>query len=122
MQRVTVMKELKETKTYANLLAAFAGESQATNKYTYYAAKARKEKNAKQEESKVTNRPKRVETIIEHEAEAPIRTRRQATASRSRTRTKSSTKTGAHTAKRMKTKADLKAEMEATLRDSKLGK
>ena len=86
------------------------------------AAKARKEKNAKQEESKVTNRPKRVETIIEHEAEAPIRTRRQATASRSRTRTKSSTKTGAHTAKRMKTKADLKAEMEATLRDSKLGK
>ena len=31
------------TKTYENLLAAFAGESQARNKYTYYASKAKKE-------------------------------------------------------------------------------
>jgi rubrerythrin len=37
------MKELKGTKTEANLLAAFAGESQARNKYTYYASQARKE-------------------------------------------------------------------------------
>jgi len=35
--------ELKGSKTEANLMAAFAGESQARNKYTYYAAKARKE-------------------------------------------------------------------------------
>ena len=35
--------ELKGTKTEKNLMAAFAGESQARNKYTYYAAKARKE-------------------------------------------------------------------------------
>ncbi len=35
--------EIKGSKTEANLLAAFAGESQATNKYTYYASKARKE-------------------------------------------------------------------------------
>jgi rubrerythrin len=35
--------ELKGTKTEKNLLAAFAGESQARNKYTYYASKARKE-------------------------------------------------------------------------------
>lgn len=34
---------LKGTKTEANLAAAFAGESQATNKYTYYASKAKKE-------------------------------------------------------------------------------
>ena len=34
------MKDLKGTKTEANLMAAFAGESQATNKYTYYASKA----------------------------------------------------------------------------------
>lgn len=34
---------LKGTKTEANLMAAFAGESQATNKYTYYASKAKKE-------------------------------------------------------------------------------
>ena len=34
---------LKGTKTEANLWAAFAGESQARNKYTYYAAKAKKE-------------------------------------------------------------------------------
>lgn len=34
---------LKGTKTEANLKAAFAGESQARNKYTYYAAKARKD-------------------------------------------------------------------------------
>lgn len=37
------MKDLKGTKTEANLQAAFAGESQARNKYTYYASKAKKE-------------------------------------------------------------------------------
>ena len=37
------MKELKGTKTEANLMAAFAGESEARNKYTYYASKAKKE-------------------------------------------------------------------------------
>ncbi len=35
--------ELKGSKTESNLLAAFAGESQARNKYTYYASKAKKE-------------------------------------------------------------------------------
>ena len=35
--------ELKGSKTEANLQAAFAGESQARNKYTYYAAKAKKD-------------------------------------------------------------------------------
>ena len=35
--------KLKGTKTEANLMAAFAGESQARNKYTYYASKARKD-------------------------------------------------------------------------------
>lgn len=34
---------LKGTKTEQNLMAAFAGESQARNKYTYYASKAKKE-------------------------------------------------------------------------------
>jgi len=34
---------LKGTKTEANLMTAFAGESQARNKYTYYASKARKD-------------------------------------------------------------------------------
>lgn len=37
------MKELKGTKTWANLQAAFAGESQARNKYSYYASKAKKD-------------------------------------------------------------------------------
>ena len=37
------MKDLKGTKTEANLMAAFAGESQARNKYTYYASKAKKD-------------------------------------------------------------------------------
>ncbi len=37
------MKALKGTKTEANLMTAFAGESQARNKYTYYASKARKD-------------------------------------------------------------------------------
>ncbi|MGN0594982.1 MAG: rubrerythrin [Hominimerdicola sp.] len=36
------MADLKGTKTEANLMAAFAGESQARNKYTYYASKAKK--------------------------------------------------------------------------------
>ena len=35
--------DLKGTKTEQNLLTAFAGESQARNKYTYYASKAKKE-------------------------------------------------------------------------------
>ena len=35
--------ELKGTKTEKNLMEAFAGESQARNKYTYFASKARKE-------------------------------------------------------------------------------
>ena len=34
---------IKGTKTEANLWAAFAGESQARNKYTYYASKAKKD-------------------------------------------------------------------------------
>ena len=37
------MKELKGTKTEANLMAAFAWESQARNKYTYFASKAKKD-------------------------------------------------------------------------------
>ncbi len=37
------MPNLKGTKTEANLMAAFAGESQARNKYTYYASKAKKD-------------------------------------------------------------------------------
>lgn len=36
-------KSLKGTKTEQNLLSAFAGESQARNKYTYFASKAKKE-------------------------------------------------------------------------------
>lgn len=35
--------ELKGTKTEANLRAAFSGESEARNKYTYFASKAKKE-------------------------------------------------------------------------------
>lgn len=34
---------IKGTKTEKNLLAAFAGESQARNRYTYFASVARKE-------------------------------------------------------------------------------
>ncbi|MCX6645579.1 MAG: rubrerythrin family protein [bacterium] len=37
------MPSLKGTKTEKNLLAAFAGESQARNRYTYYASAAKKE-------------------------------------------------------------------------------
>jgi rubrerythrin len=37
------MASLKRTKTEKNLLAAFAGESQARNRYTYFASQAKKE-------------------------------------------------------------------------------
>lgn len=37
------MKSLKSTKTLENLMKAFAGESQARNRYTYYASAANKE-------------------------------------------------------------------------------
>lgn len=37
------MAELRGSKTEKNLMAAFAGESQARNKYTYYASKAKKD-------------------------------------------------------------------------------
>jgi rubrerythrin len=36
-------KSIKGTQTEKNLLAAFAGESQARNRYTYFASAARKE-------------------------------------------------------------------------------
>lgn len=35
--------DFKTSKTYANLMTAFSGESQARNKYTYYASAAKKE-------------------------------------------------------------------------------
>ena len=37
------MKSIKGTKTEQNLLTAFAGESQARNRYTYFASVAKKE-------------------------------------------------------------------------------
>jgi len=37
------MKDIKGTQTEKNLLAAFAGESQARNRYTFFASKAKKE-------------------------------------------------------------------------------
>lgn len=37
------MKKLKGTKTEKNLMEAFAGESQARNKYTYYSSRAKKD-------------------------------------------------------------------------------
>ncbi len=37
------MADLKGTKTEKNLMEAFAGESQARNKYTYFASKAKKD-------------------------------------------------------------------------------
>jgi rubrerythrin len=40
---VMLMKNLKGTKTEHNLLASFAGESQARNRYTYFASAAKKE-------------------------------------------------------------------------------
>jgi len=43
MAQQTQQKDLKGTKTEHNLMAAFAGESQARNRYTYYASVAKKE-------------------------------------------------------------------------------
>ena len=42
-RRILPMSQYAGTQTEKNLLAAFAGESQARNKYTYFASKARKE-------------------------------------------------------------------------------
>lgn len=42
-KEILIMANLKGTKTEANLQAAFAGESQARNKYTYFASKAKKD-------------------------------------------------------------------------------
>jgi rubrerythrin len=38
-----VKKSLKGTQTEKNLMEAFSGESQARNKYTYYASRAKKD-------------------------------------------------------------------------------
>ena len=43
LKKGKIMKELKGSKTEANLKTAFAGESQARNKYSYFASKAKKE-------------------------------------------------------------------------------
>lgn len=37
------MKSLKGTQTEKNILTAFAGESQARNRYDYFASKAKKD-------------------------------------------------------------------------------
>lgn len=37
------MADLKGSRTFANLMAAFAGESQARNKYTFFASKAKED-------------------------------------------------------------------------------
>ena len=37
------MKSLKGTQTEKNILTAFAGESQARNRYTYFASQAKKD-------------------------------------------------------------------------------
>lgn len=42
-ERGKIMSNLKGSKTEANLMSAFAGESMARNKYTYYASKAKKD-------------------------------------------------------------------------------
>jgi rubrerythrin len=42
-KEAVAMADLKGTRTEANLMAAFAGESQARNKYTYFASQARKD-------------------------------------------------------------------------------
>lgn len=42
-ERKDDIMNLKGTRTEANLMAAFAGESQARNKYTFYASQAKKE-------------------------------------------------------------------------------
>lgn len=42
-EREEIRMNLKGSKTEQNLMTAFAGESQARNKYTYYASKAKKE-------------------------------------------------------------------------------
>ena len=41
--KTKTMKELKGTKTEKNLQEAFAGESMARNKYSYFASKAKKD-------------------------------------------------------------------------------
>ena len=38
LRRFLDEESTKDSKTYANLMAAFAGESMARNKYTYYAS------------------------------------------------------------------------------------
>ena len=43
LKRRYAFMELKGSKTEKNLMAAFAGESEARNKYTYYASKAKKD-------------------------------------------------------------------------------
>ena len=42
--------ELKGSKTEKNLMEAFAGESQARNKYTYFASKAKKQQYSKKQQ------------------------------------------------------------------------
>jgi rubrerythrin len=43
MTEIQRMKSIKGTKTEKNLLVAFAGESQARNRYSYFASEAKKE-------------------------------------------------------------------------------
>ena len=51
--------DLKGSRTEANLMSAFAGETQARTKYTYYAAQAKKDGYLPVEEER---KPKKVES------------------------------------------------------------
>ena len=55
--------DLKGTKTEKNLMEAFAGESQARNKYTYFASKAKKEGYEKEERKKKDKKQQKADNV-----------------------------------------------------------
>ena len=113
------------------------GKSKFSNKYSERIASIKESDKSLNRRKKQTSKPRttRRTSIIYNEKEE-ITKAKQETATKTKSRAKrqpvntknktrsnrQKTRTGTHTAKRMKTKADIKAEMEATLKNSKLGK
>ena len=109
----------KFSNKYSERIASIKESDKLSNRIKKQTSKPRTARRTSRVQNKQDEiKQERLETVTN------VKSRRKKQPLNTKTKTRSSrqkTRTGTHTAKRMKTKADIKAEMEATLRNSKLG-
>ena len=109
----------KFSNKYSERIASIKESDKLSNRIKKQTSKPRTARRTSRVQNKQDEiKQERLETVTN------VKSRRKKQPLNTKTKTRSSrqkTRTGTHTAKRMKTKAVIKAEMEATLRNSKLG-